>query len=142
MADVVPTTNIGTQRGLSWANLVLGILIFLVPFAAGITNGGFFANDVIVGVVVVILAAICVWAVNNSRTTLAWLAGINFLLGIWTIIAAYYYTHLTTNVMAANVILGIVLLILAGWSSVMAFRAAGEPTVTGTTGPRQRMGGA
>jgi hypothetical protein len=128
----------GTQRGLSWASLVLGILIFIVPFLSG-TSGGFFANDLVVGAVIFVLGAICVWAAANSRVTLAWLALINALLGIWTIIAAYTYGAVTTFDVWANVILGLVLLVVAGWSCIMAFRE-GRTGMTRTGGMR-RAGG-
>ncbi|MHB8586670.1 MAG: SPW repeat domain-containing protein [Thermoplasmatota archaeon] len=138
MAEIVE--NSSTQRGLSWAALVLGVLIFLVPFATGVT-GGLYANDIVVGIVVVILAAICIWAVTNSRMTLAWLALINAVIGIWTVVAAYYYTGLNSTVMASNVVLGLVLLIVAGWSCIMAFRAGAFGTGK-TAGAQRRMGGA
>lgn len=99
---------------------MLGILIFLVPlvFAATVTAGdtSFAYNDYVTGVVVFVLAAISIWAAKNDLRALAWLEGINTVLGLWTIVAPFV---LATNANAtyANVALGVILVIVAAWDS-------------------------
>jgi hypothetical protein len=122
------TTTVGTPGaantttpGRAWASLILGILIFLVPFATGTTsaNGSqsFAYNDYVVGVVVFVLAAISIWAARNNLAVLAWLEGINVLLGLWTIAAPFVFATGNGGAMTANVILGIILVIVAAWDS-------------------------
>jgi hypothetical protein len=132
-ATTDPVARNRTTPGRAWASLILGILIFLVPFATGLTASSFAYNDYVVGVVVVILAAISIWAAGNSMPTLAWLEGINTLLGIWTIIAAFVFAN-NSSATAANVILGIILVIVAAWDSYVGM--TNRPGSTMTRGGR------
>jgi len=56
----------GTVRTLSWINALLGLWVLLAPFILGYsgTSGGATWNDVIVGVVVIILE---VWGASAAK---------------------------------------------------------------------------
>jgi hypothetical protein len=122
-----------TTRGRAWTSLVLGILIFLVPFLASATPrlgfGTFAYNDYAVGVVVVVLAAICVWAAKKSLMTLAWLEGINALAGLYAIVTPFVVAT-PTNAMYSNVLLGLILVVVAGWDAYVGMTSSGGRTMT------------
>jgi hypothetical protein len=122
-----------TTRGRAWTSLVLGVLIFLVPFATGTTatNGdsSFAYSDYATGVVVVVLAAISIWAARSNMMALAWLEGVNALLGIWAIVAPFVFVN-SGGAMAANIILGIILVIVAGWDAYVGMTNARGTTAT------------
>lgn len=129
MTNTIGTTTAlnTTTRGRAWASLVLGVLIFLVPLATSstTTNGysSFAYADYALGVVVVVLAAISIWAARNSMMTLAWLEGVNALVGLVAIAMPFVVTS-TSFAMGANVVLGIVLVIVAAWDAYVGMSNA------------------
>lgn len=131
----MPTLGASTDltRGRAWTSLVLGVLIFLVPFVFGATPASGYANfawnDYVVGVVVVILAAIGIWAAANRASVMAWSEGINALLGLWALILPFVVDR-TASAMYANVVLGIVLVVVAGWDAYVAFNSPGGRRMT------------
>ena len=104
-----------------------------MPFATSATNAlgytSFAYNDYAVGVVVAILAAICIWAAKNSMATLAWLEGVNALLGLWALIMPFVVTT-TANATYANAVLGIILIVVAEWDSYVGMTSSGGRTMT------------
>ena len=121
-----------TTPGRAWTSLVLGVLIFLVPFATGANTSEYatFAySNYVVGAAVFILAAISVWAARNNLTALAWLEGANTLLGLWTI-ASPFVLATEQNALYANVALGIILGIVGGWDSYVGMTNAGARRTT------------
>jgi hypothetical protein len=121
-----------TTRGRAWTSLVLGVLIFLVPLATASNTSEysqFMFSNYIVGAVVAILGAICIWAAKNSMVTLAWLEGINTLLGVWTIVSPFTLAT-ETNAMYANIVLGAILVIVAGWDAYVGMTNSGGRMTT------------
>lgn len=113
-------------RGRAWTCLVLGVLIFGVPLAFAQTTeyAEFTYSNYVVGAIVVVLAAVSVWAAKNSMKTLAWLEGVNALLGVWAIVTPFVYPS-DPNPMYANIVLGLVLVVVAAWDAYIAMTNVG-----------------
>jgi len=68
----------------NWINFVLGIWLIIAAFIAGITTSksGSLWNDVIVGIIVVILA----YLATTKRKAICW---VNVIAGLWLIVSAF-----------------------------------------------------
>jgi len=99
-------------RAVSGVDILAGLWLVAAPFIFNYAaNGGSRANDVIVGIAVLLLAGIQM-AGENYRTSLpSWISGI---LGVWLIIAPFAMSFPSGSAaMWSDVIAGIVLVILA-----------------------------
>lgn len=119
--------NMATDRsgGLlagAWTNVILGLLIAAVPFFTA-ESGTAFWNNVIVGLAIAVLAGYNAWASRNATGSVAWVAGINLLLGLWLIVSPFFFAVGTTHLWA-DVILGVIVALVAGYN---AWAAASTP---------------
>jgi hypothetical protein len=58
-----------TPQWLGWLNLILGIWVFIAPFVLGYSNvSSALWDDLVLGVIVVVLSAWSLWATNETRT--------------------------------------------------------------------------
>lgn len=116
----------GKIRGRAWTSLVLGVLIFGVPlvFAQVDEYTNFTWSNYAVGAAVVVLAAIGIWAAKKSLMTLAWVEGINALLGVWTVVTPFVFPS-DTNPMYANIVLGAALFVVAAWDAYVSMMESG-----------------
>ena len=124
MADRSSTAAGNDPVAASTLNIIAGIWIILSPFIFGFWNLAAPSwASVIVGVAVVVLAAIRV-AAPMRNVGLSW---INFLLGIWLVISPWVFGYAMRPRMVWNdVILGVIVGVLALWSAVATRpRAAG-----------------
>jgi SPW repeat len=102
-----------TASGL---DILAGIWLVLSPFVLGypdIANAT--SNDVIFGILIGILAAIRFFGVYVTAS-LSW---VNAIFGLWILVSPWFlefYHHPTP--LWNNVILGILVMILAGWSAM------------------------
>ncbi len=98
-----------------WVNVILGIWLIIAGFIPSITasKGASLWNDLIVGIIVLILAA---W-VAKSR----WPEWINVILGIWLIIAAFIPSIVASKSgnMWNDIIVGILIVIFGIWAALM-----------------------
>ncbi len=103
----------------SGLNIVAGIWLILAPFILGYSYlSGALWNDIIIGAVVLIMAAVREWG-NSEDTT--WASWINLVLGIWLIIAPFIIGYSYASAALWNdIIIGIVVAVLAGWSGSAA----------------------
>ncbi len=111
-----PLPGAENARAASILNIIAGIWLIISPFALGLAMWpAAVCNNVVVGAVVLILAAVRASNPLHARG-LSW---INFLLGIWLIISPFVLVNGARPVALAtnNVILGIVVLVLAVWSA-------------------------
>lgn len=103
----------------SGLNVIAGIWLFLAPFALGYrdTSGNAMWNDLIIGASVVVLALM---RVMSPRAT-AELSWVNFVLGAWLVVAPLVLNYNDARVTVAptlnDIILGLIILALAGWSA-------------------------
>ncbi len=94
----------------STINLLAGIWLIISPFVLNYSNLGAGAtNAVVVGIVVAILALI---KMANPEAT--WASWINFLLGLWMIVAPFARGFGSVGTVVGNeVILGIIIAVVA-----------------------------
>lgn len=115
-------TQVRTASGL---NVLAGIWVIISPWVFGYGEHiGAAWNGVIVGIIVVILAAM---RFSGAETT--WQSWINFILGLWLIISPWLYGYAATNdgLRVDSIIFGIVVAVLALWSAI-ASRSGATPT--------------
>ncbi len=109
-----------TAKILGWCVVVAGIWEALAPFILGYSSvaAGLW-NAMIVGVVLVILAVIAVYAQKPSIVkTMEWT---NSVLGLWLILAPFILGYSATGAAKVNDIsVGIVVIILAVWAALSA----------------------
>jgi hypothetical protein len=114
--------NVKTASGL---NVIAGIWLIAAPFFIGFADSSAaFWNSILIGVVVLVLAAI---RVGNpfSSPGLSW---INLVLGLWLIISPWVCGFSEfRGALWNNVVLGIIVALLAAWSA------------SATHTPRQQM---
>jgi hypothetical protein len=109
---VTPRTDRETaSTGLSVLNAIAAIWVILSPFFLSFTTPAMVWNNVIVGIIILILAGIR--ASNPLRNVEA--SWVNALLGIWLIISPFVLMTLPRNPLPVwnNVILGIIVLALS-----------------------------
>jgi len=109
-------TRIDTVKTASGLNVVAGIWLILAPFILGYANlVPAFWNDVVVGILLVVLAGIRV-ANPNQYVGLSWT---NLGLGIWLILAPFILDYAVyATPMWNDIMVGIVAACLAVWSAV------------------------
>jgi len=112
-----------TQKTLSWLVVLAGIWEVVASFVLGYmgTTAALW-NAVIVGAVLIVLGA---WAALSDQEgwdrTLDW---VNAVAGLWLIAAPFVLGYTGTAVALWNdVIVGVVVVVLAGWAAV----ALGQP---------------
>lgn len=111
-----------TVNWLNWLVAVAGLWELVSPFVldySTITVAMW--NAIIVGVVLIVLGA---WAAlyKEARTdrTLDW---INAILGVWLVVSPFALGYsATVTAMWNNIIVGLVVLVLAGWAAFIVSR--------------------
>ena len=101
---------------LSGANIIAGIWLIVAPFALAYTDTtSALWNDIIVGAVVLIFAAVRV----GMPLHMQWLSWINALLGVWLFIAPFAlgYSDISSPLWN-DIVLGVIVAVLAVASSV------------------------
>ncbi len=118
--DSITRTGNGA-RAASTLNIIAGIWLIISAFFLHFsTVRGAMANDLIIGIVVLILAAVRVW--TAAAPGLSW---VNFVLGIWLIISPYVLAFTTMrSFVTNNIIVGIIVACLAAWSAMSRYNPA------------------
>lgn len=102
-------------------NIVAGFWLIVAPFLLGYSELGLAVrNDVLVGVVVLVLA----WARASSPREIPGLSWFNALLGLWLIAAPFVLGY--DSVAAArwnDVSVGLIVAVLATWSAASRLRS-------------------
>lgn len=122
------TGTIETAKLASAGNIFVGLWLVLAPwfYDHGIQQA--FWNDMIIGVAVLVIAAIRFWKPTHF-TKLSW---VNLVLGVWLVAAPFVlsYDRLTTVQIGApniafwnDIVLGLILILLAGASAKIAENA-------------------
>ncbi|HEX5506529.1 MAG TPA: SPW repeat protein [Thermomicrobiales bacterium] len=107
--------TLGPVRAASGLNVLAGIWLIVAPWVLGYTSSEAHWNEVIFGIVVGILALIRFSAPLET----VWLSWINFLVGVWLIIAPFALVYTTPRAYWNEVGIGILVLLLALWSALM-----------------------
>jgi hypothetical protein len=105
--------QVQTASGL---DVLAGIWLIISPFIIGYgALSGATTNDVILGIVIGILAAIRFFGAYEA----AFISWINVILGIWVLISPWVLGYSTNNgALANNIVMGIIVIILAAWSAL------------------------
>lgn len=107
--------TLGPVRTASGLNVLGGIWLIVAPWALGYTSPQAHWNEVIFGIVVGILALIRFAAPLET----VWLSWLNFLVGVWLLIAPFALVYATPRAYWNEVGIGIIVLLLALWSALM-----------------------
>lgn len=107
------SAQVTTASGL---DIIAGLWLIVSPFFLAYGNlPRAMANDVILGIIIGILALIRFTGAFRE----GWISWINLLLGIWVLISPWALGYASQSVaMRNNVILGIIVILLSGWSAL------------------------
>lgn len=115
--------NAGIETG-AWVNIVLGVLVIATPFFTAV-EGSAFWNDILVGLLVIVLAGYNAWAAANAHVgSVLWPASANVLLGVWLILFPFF-ADVTLAYFWANLIFGALIVIAAVYNAWAASTARG-----------------
>lgn len=99
----------------SLLNVIAGAWLLAAPFALSYVPGSApYANDLIVGAIVVALAGARVLGAYRS----AWLSWINAIVGIWLILAPFVLNYATSNARYNDILLGVLITLFAAISAL------------------------
>ena len=127
MPDLRNYSNNSPGRTASMINFFLGIWVLISPFVLGFSGfRGLMLNNVIVGVIVMIVAAVQAWGTTRTSGGLSW---INLILGLWLIVTAFVFNvQGIPSIVWNQIISGAVVAILAAISVFSTSTA--EPPAT------------
>ncbi len=101
-------------KAASGINFLLGIWLIIAPFilAYSVQTRALW-NSVVVGIVVLVLAAIRFFVPDRNT----WLSGVNILLGLWLFVSSWVLGFSSTSVaLWNNMVVGVLIILLAAWS--------------------------
>jgi len=106
-------------RVASGLNIIAGLWLILSPFILGFYfNSGAFWNSLIVGAMVLVLAAVREWGADTDTNWASW---VNLVLGIWLVVSPFIIGYsFITSALWNSVIVGILVAVFAGWSGSVA----------------------
>ncbi len=109
--DFPSSSRSSPGRTASIINFFLGIWVLISPFVLGFVRFRYeLWNNVIVGVIIMIVAGTRAWASRNEIPGISW---INFIMGLWLIASAFYFGFRMFPIYVwNNVILGIAVAII------------------------------
>ncbi len=116
MAAIVHARHSAQVTTASGLDIIAGLWLIVSPFFLAYGNlSRAMANDVILGIIIGILALIRFTGAFRE----GWISWINLLLGIWVLISPWALAYASHSVaMRNNVILGIIVILLSGWSAL------------------------
>lgn len=97
-----------TVRWLGWISAIVGAWLIIAPFALGLTSTSAFWNEIVVGLVAIVLG---VTQASSPKTT--WPSWINLIAGIWLIISPYLFNPAMAAAYTNAVVSGIILAVVA-----------------------------
>jgi hypothetical protein len=106
----------GQVKIASGLNVLLGLWLIVASFILGYSEFNTAQwNEIIVGAVVLILAAIRFWQPDEW----SWLSWVNAALGVWFVVAPFIlgYNEVTAALWN-DIIVGIAIIVLAAWSAI------------------------
>jgi len=112
-----------SRRWQDWINLLLGVWLFISPWAIGYLSSSSAAvwNAWVVGAAIVVFAAIAV-----SMPQL-WEEIINIVLGMWMVVSAWVIGFGSVRSAETNaVIVGVLVIVFAAWALALSRQTVGE----------------
>jgi hypothetical protein len=117
-------------RTASGLDILAGIWLLISPFVLGFETSQATTNNVILGIAIGVLAAIRF----SGAYSASWISWINVVLGIWVLLSPWILGFSwVPESMTNNVIVGILVILLAGWSAL----ASDTPERPGYAGPNE-----
>lgn len=113
------TASADQVRWASGINLIAGLWLIIAPWVLGYATGRSVTNNVVVGVVVAVLAAIRFFGAYRA----AGISWINVLLGLWMIVAPWVLHDVVSAAYWNDVIVGIIIAVFGAWSAMASSRA-------------------
>lgn len=95
-------------RGLSSINFLIGVWMIISPYILNYTSGAAKTNQVIFGIIVLILSAIRFLAPRA-----AWSSFLNGLVGLWLIIAPFILSYNRTVAYWNEIVFGVLIALIA-----------------------------
>src|SRR5690606_38736358 len=133
-ADTMPNARAGGQiRTASAINLVLGIWLIIAAFTIAVSEEAYW-NDLIVGIIVLILAATRLSRPTEGTKPASW---VNAAIGVWLIAAPFILSYETDQEMWNDIIVGVLVLVFAVWSASLT-REGDTLASSRTTGTMHR----
>lgn len=116
MAAIVHARHSAQVTTASGLDIIAGLWLIVSPFFLAYGNlSRAMANDVILGIIIGILALVRFTGAYRE----GWISWVNVLLGIWVLISPWALGYADNSVvMRNNVILGIIVILLSGWSAL------------------------
>ncbi|MFC4447574.1 SPW repeat domain-containing protein [Halorussus aquaticus] len=115
------------SKWLSGANALLGLWLFLVPTFVWGVSGANYWNDLLIGAAIAILGAYGFYAATDEGVVPRWSSGLNALLGLWTIAAAFVWTLAGVAFWNA-VVVGVLVAAFGGYNAYAGTKATEETT--------------
>jgi hypothetical protein len=107
--------NPNTVKWASGINILAGLWLIIAPWIFNYFGLGGVWNSVIVGIIVVVLAAIRVFGAYQAT----WLSWVNCVLGLWMIASPWIFNYTANQTRLWNsVITGVIVAILGAWSAL------------------------
>lgn len=118
-------TNTAQVQTASGLNILVGLWLVIAPWVLGYSEqSNAVWNQVGVGVVIAALASFRVFAPRQWES-LSW---INFVLGLWLVIAPFVLTYNETGntqaILWNDIISGLIVLSLAAWSAIATSKSS------------------
>ena len=105
----------GQAMTASGLDVLAGVWLLISPFVLAFGNATAQANDVILGIIIGVLALYRFFNPSHG-VGVSWL---NLVLGVWVLISPWALGFSAYHVaMTNNVVMGIIVIILAGWSAL------------------------
>lgn len=99
-------------QSLSGINVILGIWLIVTPYVFSYTTSAAKWNQTILGIVVLVLAALRLTALRQQ-----WISFLNGLAAVWLVIAPFILSYNRTVAYWNEVVVGIIVGVLAFWNS-------------------------
>jgi len=114
------------RRWQDWLNLLIGVWLFISPWAIGFAGTDMTAawNAWTFGVATVVFSALAVSMPS------AWEEVINILIGIWMVISSWVLGVTSRAAESNAVIVGLLLILFAAWAMAMNRMTQREMTTT------------
>jgi len=144
-AGTATAPAVGQIRTASGINVVLGLWLIIAAFVVAVSEEAYW-NDLLVGIVVLILAATRLSKPIEGTKPASW---VNAAIGVWLIAAPFILGYTADQEMWNDIIVGVLILVFGAWSASLPreadLRRAGttgtttsDTTVTGNARRRDR----
>lgn len=112
-----PRVTTGQASAPSVINILAGIWLIIAPFVLSFGRDDSTWDSVIIGIVVIILAALRMMGGARAR----WLSWLVAIVGVWAIISPWIFSDSDVNaILWSDIIAGIVVVICGVWAAMTA----------------------